>query len=275
MEAKAIETIRDLAVAGAKIDLNTNTPTALIPSSFQIHSLEGYGAGRSRFRGVFTTTSLKDYAEHVMARKAQGTAKGFVNADNPESLSCTVFFNIGSESNPGHCDDTAVLSLKRTAAFDAVRQIVSQHHTQQALAEWLEDWRKFVVVRDNEDASLDLRKSINAVRNIKIETKQNTEHAVGNMATSRSAMEQIEAKSADTLPAYVVLTTPPYHGLQAREFVLALSVITGKDGSPTLGLRWMQKEAQLEEIAQEFKSVLAQEVGGAAALVLGNFKAGN
>lgn len=270
MEAKAIEMIRDLAVAGASISLNTKMPTVLVPDSFTIRELEKFDATRSRFRGSFTTTSMKDYANHVTSRKSEGTTKGFVSADNPDKLSCTAFFNIGDEKKPGHCDDTATLNMKRTAAYDAVRDIVGKQHSQKALSEWMEDWRTSLSATTADGEALDFRKSINAVRNITIAANSSSDHSVGNMSSARSAMEQIEAKSADTLPAYIVMKTAPYVGLQVRDFVLAVSVITGGE-KPAISLRWVQKEAQLEEIGQEFKSVLSAEVGGSAILVLGSF----
>jgi uncharacterized protein YfdQ (DUF2303 family) len=49
-----------------------------------------------------------------------------------------------------------------------------------------------------------------------------------------------------------------------------LSVITGDD-KPALVLRWQQREATIEKIAQEFKSVLSDQLGLAAVLYVGNF----
>lgn len=270
MEAKAIEMIRDLAVASASITLNTQTPTTLVPEAFRIQNLEGFSTGRSRFRGTFTSSSLKDFADHVIARKGEGTAKGFVDIENADKLSCKVFFNIGNEQNPGHCDDTAVLNLKRTAAYDALRGIVDKPLTQKALSEWMEDWRSTLSAIHSSEAPVDMRQAINAVRNITIETTAKTESQVGNFEGKRSAMEQIEARSADLLPAYIVMKAQPYQGLQPREFALAISVITGGD-KPMLSMRWMQKEVLLEEMGQEFKQAISSEIGGAADLLIGSF----
>tara|TARA_R110001592_G_scaffold336298_3_gene621776 strand:+ start:397 stop:1218 length:822 start_codon:yes stop_codon:yes gene_type:complete len=270
MEAKAIEMIRDLAVASAQVTMNTSRPTAVLPSSFQVKDLEEYSANRCRFRGTFTTTSMKDYADHVSTRKGEGQAQGFVDAESANNLSCTVFFNIGNEDKPGHCDDIAILKMKQTAAFNAVSAIVDKHHSQKALSEWMEDWRNHLRTTMPDDEELGLSKSINAIRNITITSNASSDHGVGNMSSARSAMEKIEAKSVETLPAFVIMKASPYAGLMERDFVLALSVITGGE-KPLVSLRWVQKEAQLEEIAQEFKKVLSAEVGGSATLLLGSF----
>lgn len=274
MEAKTLEMIRDMSVGNAKLFLNTIMPTMVLPDTFNVQNLEKYQANRARFRGTFSTTSLKDYAEYVIRRNPQGVAKGFVGADNADKLSCTVYFNIGDTDLAGHCDDQAVLTMKRTAAFEALRQVTNSNHNQRDLSEWMEDWRHYLSTEAADGEPLDLRKSINAVRNITISANSTADHKVGNLSNARSAMEQIEAKSADTLPAFIVLKASPYLGLSSREFVMALSVLTGGD-KPVLSLRWVQKEAQLEEISQEFKEVLTAEIGGASILTLGSFSPTN
>lgn len=67
--------------------------------------------------------------------------------------------------------------------------------------------------------------------------------------------------------------SPPYEGLGERTFTLKLSILTGGD-KPALKLRWVGKEVQQEEIAQEFKAVLTEKVGTAASLTLGTFSVG-
>gem|GEM_PF-4530702 len=51
---------------------------------------------------------------------------------------------------------------------------------------------------------------------------------------------------------------------------LRVSVITS-GSQPVLKLRWISEEAQREAIAQEFKAVLGEKAGQAAALWLGTF----
>jgi len=85
-------------------------------------------------------------------------------------------------------------------------------------------------------------------------------------------MEEIEAASAEARLDSLHFRFVPYEGLGERVFTLKLSILTSGD-KPTLKLRWVGQEQQVEEIAQEFKSVLAQEVGGAASLTLGTFSA--
>jgi len=172
----------------------------------------------------------------------------------------------------GHGDDTATLTLKPTAAYTALREIIGQTLKQQQLAEWLEDWLPNLNALDGE-ADLPMLQAINAVRRMTIKATSQRDSNVGDFSTSRSAMDEIEARSQDTLPSAFTFATVPYEGLQSASMKLRLSVITGRD-EPLLKLRWVGEEAQREEFAREFKAVLEQEVGGFVPLTIGTFNLG-
>lgn len=248
---------------------STNTPTAVLPDNVTLHNLEKYQAQRARFRGELTTNSLTDFANYVVGRNGPA-AQGFVNQD---AMSCEVFFNLGDEASPGHADDTATLKLKATAAYTALQQLAGKRLSQKELAEWMEDWRANLTAVDPADNTLSIVQAIAAVRNITIKASAERTSVEGNFSATRSAMDAIEAASQDTLPAKLHFNIVPYEGLGQRVFTLALSVLTGED-KPALKPRWVGEELQREEIAKEFKAVLAKEVGGSATLLLGNFSAG-
>lgn len=250
--------------------VSTDTPIAALPDNIKLHNLEKFQAQRARFRGALSTNSLTDFANYVTGRNGQ-TAKGFIDQD---AMACAVFFNLGDETAPGHADDTATLKLKPTAAYTALSQLAGKKLSQKELAEWMEDWRANLTATDPQDATLSIVQAIAAVRNITIKATAERTTVEGNFAANRSAMDAIEAASQDTLPAKLHFNIVPYEGLNQRVFTLALSVLTSED-KPTLKPRWVGEELQREEIAKEFKTVLAKEVGGSATLLLGSFNAGN
>jgi uncharacterized protein YfdQ (DUF2303 family) len=248
----------------------TNTPVMVLPADLRIHNIEGYQALRARFRGALSTNSLADFANYVTNRKGKA-AKGFINQD---AMSCEVYFNLGDEAEPGHADDTATLQLKPTAAYTALRQLAGKKLSQKELAEWMEDWRANLTAADANDNTLSIVQAIAAVRNITIKASAERTSVQGNFSANSSAMDAIEAASQDTLPAKLLFNIVPFEGLSQRVFTLALSVLTGEE-KPVLKPRWVGEELQREEIAKEFKTVLAKEVGGSATLLLGSFNAGN
>ncbi|KUG45184.1 hypothetical protein AL053_05105 [Pseudomonas savastanoi pv. fraxini] len=262
---EAIQLITDTALIADGKELNTVTPTIVLPEGAKIVNLEQFGAGRSRFRGTFSTNSLADFAKYVSDR-AVADAKGFINQDE---MTCSVLFNLGNEEVPGHADDRAVLKLKPTAAYQAVQAISGRAMSQKDMSDWIEDWHSTLSAVGDELQNIPLAKAIAAVRTITVKASSES-HTVSETRASRSAMDAIEATSKETLPTSLIFSAVPFEGLQQREIILRISVITS-GAQPVLKLRWVGEDVQREEIAQEFKSVLDAQVGEAAKLALGTF----
>lgn len=268
MEAQAVKLIQDTALLAHAKPLDTYTPTLVLPSDQKIHSIEKFQLLRSRFRGELVTHSLHDFGNYVQHHTTEAAAVGFVDA---EQMRCTVFFNLGDINNPGHGDFTATLNLRKTAGFVALERAAGSTFQQKDLSDWIEDWAPNLVSLAADDAPIDLRKAASAIRSISIEQARKSEHVVGDLSASRSAMDQIEAKSSEGLPAEFRFTVEPYEGLTARTIRLRVAVLTGGD-KPLLKLRWIGEEQLREDLAQEFKEVVQADVGTAATLTIGSFK---
>ena len=246
----------------------TLVPVTALPADVKIHDLERFQALRSRFRGTLSTNSLRDFADYTINRNGP-EAQGFVNQDD---MSCKVFFNLGDEITPGHADDVAILKLKPTAAYKALQEITGKKLSQRDLAEWIEDWHLNLVATKEGGGTMAISAAVASVRNITIEARQTATSSEHNFGAARSAMDSIEAASAESRIEALHFELIPYEGLATRVFTLKLSILTGDD-KPTLKLRWAGEEQQVEEIAHEFKTTLGREVGGAATLTLGTFSA--
>lgn len=268
LSKEAVQLITDNALAAAGKVLPTITPTVLVPDSTTVVDLERFQEGRSRFRGTYSTHSLEDYSAYVVER-AVPVARGFIDQDN---MSCIVLFNIGTPAHPGHADDRAVLRLKASAAFAAVQAVCGQSLNQKAMSDWIEDWNQHLAATDENGTVMSIAKAIAAVRTITVKASSESDHAVGETRASRSTMDQIEASSKETLPAWLDFKVIPFEGLGDQVIRLRVSVMTGGP-QPVLKLRWIGEEAQREAIAQEFKAVLDSKVSTAAKLSLGTFDA--
>ncbi|WP_122867670.1 YfdQ family protein [Pseudomonas viridiflava] len=265
---EAIQLITDNALIAEGKELGTSMPTVVLPEGAKIVNLEQYSVGRSRFRGTFSTSSLADFAKYVIDR-AVADAKGFINQDE---MTCSVLFNLGNDEVPGHADDRAVLKLKPTAAYQAVQAISGRAMSQKDMSDWIEDWHSTLSAVGDDLQNIPLAKAIAAVRTISVKATSESNHTVSETRASRSAMDDIEATSKETLPTSLIFSAVPFEGLQLREIILRISVITS-GAQPVLKLRWVGEDVQREEIAQEFKSVLEAQVGEAALLALGSFSA--
>jgi uncharacterized protein YfdQ (DUF2303 family) len=263
---EALQLVNDNALIAAGKTLPTFTPTAVIPEGEKVLDLEKFQEGRSRFRGTFSTNSLLDFSKYVIDRHV-ADAQGFINQDE---MTCSVLFNLGTKEVPGHADDRAVLKLKATAGYQAVQAISGRAMSQKDMSDWIEDWHSTLSAVGDDLQNISLVKAIAAVRTISIKATSESDHTVSETRASRSAMDAIEATSKETLPTSLIFSVVPFEGLQLREIILRISVITS-GAQPALKLRWVGEEVQREEIAQEFKSVLDVQIGEAAKLALGTF----
>ena len=269
-----VETLNQITathMAAAGKQLETFVPTVLVPDQFAVESLENLQALRSRFRGQLRTQSFRDFCKYVEHhQKGQTTPSGFVDAD---SMACQVLFNLGDIAAPGHGDDSAILTLKPTAAFNALRLIAGKTLKQSQLAEWMEDWHDFLQVNDSHGKDMSVAVAVQKIRTITIKAQAEHTSTESNFGASRSSMDSIEAAHAEQQPADLLFTTPPYDGLGSRTFTLRLSIITGD--TPLLKVRWVMQEQQEEEMAQEFKDRLTSEIGGLCTLTVGTFAIGH
>ncbi|KPY89042.1 hypothetical protein ALP10_00090 [Pseudomonas syringae pv. helianthi] len=144
--------------------------------------------------------------------------------------------------------------------------------SQKDMSDWIEDWHSTLSAVGEDMQNISLVKAIAAVRTISVKATSESDHTVSETRASRSAMDAIEATSKETLPTSLIFSTVPFEGLQLREIILRISVITS-GAQPLIKLRWVGEDVQREEIAQEFKSVLEAKVGDAARLALGSFSA--
>lgn len=257
-----------LAAAAHPITVDGGVELVVLPATVTLHNLEQFKPVRDRFRGAFKTHALSDFTKYA-ATQAEDFTRGFINQD---AMSATVIFDLGNADLAGHGEHTATLSLKPTAAYSAVQGIAGQTLTQQQLAEWLEDWAPHLQALAHGE-NLGIVQAITGIRKMTIKATSQRDSNVGDLNTSRSSMDDIEARSLETLPTEFLFSVVPFEGLQPAVIQLRLSVITGKE-APLLKLRWVGEEAQRETFAREFKGVLEKEVGGLVPLTIGAFTLG-
>jgi len=266
MEAQAVQLIQDTAIIAAAKSLATHIPTVALPAGVKVQSIEQYQLNRCRFRGAMTTHSLPDFTTYVTTQVSANIV-GFVDG---EAMSCKIYFNLGTEAEPGHGDFTATLTLAKTAAFVALEYAASRALAQKDLSDWIEDWAPNLTAIAADGEPIDLRKAAGAIRSITIEQARNSEHTVSDLSQSKSAMDRIEAKSSEGLPSDFLFKVRPFEGLAERVIQLRVAVLTGGD-KPMLRLRWIGEAQLREDLAQEFKSVVQIQVGEKATLTVGNF----
>ncbi|SUC16358.1 prophage protein [Proteus vulgaris] len=257
LDGTAISQIQNMAVASLSLDAIEKSlcPAIVLPNDFKVSSLENLQEGRFRFRGEMKTTSISDFVKYSIKNAVEEGVSCFIDADE---MSAETIFNIGTIGEPGHADNTALVKLKQTAPFSALLKIDGVKYRQKELAEWLEDWRDYLMAFDAEGNVLDIKQAISAVRRITIESTRSAEHEDHDFSAKRSVLENVEARSKDVMPTAFQFTCTPYDELKERSIKLRYSVLTGGD-VPVLVLCIVQLENLEEQIAQEFRNLLCDE----------------
>lgn len=254
------------AISSAHIALETSCDTndvVALPSDYKLHNLEQFKPLRRRARGLMNTNVINAFTGYVTDHVEPG-ATVFVNADD---MSATAVLNLGTPCVPGHADNRAKLTLKRTAAYSALVGIASGVGFKQTqIAEFLEDWPEHIQCL-NDSGSITLPKAIASIRKLSIEAIRKIENSEQQLSASRSAFESVQATSADPLPTVIMFDCQPYADLKARTFALRLNVQTGGD-KPTISLRIVKAEQHAEEMANELGYLIAHAFDGASIPVL-------
>lgn len=241
--------------------------TAALPSDYKVHDLEKFLPLRRRARGTMATTALLAFADYAKQHGEAG-ATVFVS---PEDMTATAVLNLGTPTEPGHADNRAKLTLKKTAAYCALLAHATGGGLKQATAaEFLEDWPEHIKCF-NDAGEITQPKAIAAVRKLTIESIRKLESTEQQLSASRSAFESVQASSVDPLPTTIYFACQPYTELASRVFVLRLGVLTGAD-KPTISLRIAKAEAHAEEMATELAGLIEHQFSDEAMSVhLGSY----
>ena len=255
------------AAAIAMSNADNSDHMVALPSDYKVHDFEQHLPNRRRARGTMTTSALLAFADYAKTHGENGTTV-FVD---PENMRAVAVLNLGSTSIPGHADNTAKLTLQRTAAYTAlINHANGQGHKQATIAEFLEDWAANVHCF-TDAGEVPTPRAIAAVRKITIEAMRKQESTEQQLGSSRSAFESVQATSTEPLPNTIYFKCQPYADLSERLFVLRLGVLTGND-KPAINLRIVKQETHQESMALELASLIeAQFDDGNVPVLLGTY----
>ena len=263
MDATAIAKLQETAVAEALNKVETDTPCVIAPNDFKVIDLEHLQANRSHFRGTFDTESIKSLEEYC-SQYTKDTEHPY-SAEcyaSREKMSAEVIFDIGTIAEPGHCKHKAKIALRKTADFKELLNLNRNRIGQKDLAEFLEDYREQIVAhKDGEDETMDIRKALASIRNLKITASVDDEHTTEDFSASSSRMASVTATATHGNVAGFSFTCTPYHELQEYTFYVRLSLLTGRE-KPEWIPRIVQLEKREQEMAEEFQSKIRDAVDG-------------
>lgn len=271
IDKSAIDRIVELG-ATAEIHNGDGAHVATItPDGTKLVGLEQFLDRRIRYRGSFITESIGAFVSYLGP---------FADGDNPqpvfidaERAAAHCVLDLGTNEAPGHCEHSASLTLRQTAAWAAMLAINDVAQSQRALAEWLEDWRAIVTARGADNVEMNFAKAIAAIRKIDIDATTKVGTEVANLSESRSQFARIEASSSEGIPSRFQVKCKPYEELGERIIDLDISVTTGGK-EPMLKLRIVSFGALVEAIAEEFSNVISGATDRTFRPLIGKFTPG-
>lgn len=240
-----------VALAASLSSIGTQAPTMVLPAGFEVKDLESSMEHRTSYRYHFKTKSIPDFVEYCQEFDREG-AKCFIDSD---LMAAQTIFDLGTEESPLHQRHKANVGLDKTAAFRAILNINGEHLSQKNAGNFIEDWADNMIIFTKEGDHMTPAAAAKQLREITVEQVSNIDSKVSDFGESMSAMESIEAKNQEKIPAEIKFKCIPYQGLAEREFVLRVAILTG-GGRPEVSLRILKLEAQEEDMAEEFKEIL-------------------
>lgn len=253
MDQSSIKEILALNVhQEAREGLSTLDKT-ILHKDYILQDLEPFKAQRNRFRGLFTTNMIEDFARYVNHYKPTEEAIIFIH---PDHLIARIALNMGTLDAPGQCDHVAKLIIEYSAEMNGLDYFKNKRHDQKTAAELLEDWRAFITFFDEDYKEIPFVKAINALRKMTLSHSKSMESEERSFKAERSTFEKVEAK-AEVMPAFFEYKVHPHAELSERIFKHRISVIGG-DGIK-FGFKPIQPELVHEAIQNEFMGLIDGE----------------
>ena len=237
-----------IRAAGASLPHDVAPHALLVHQDFSLTDLEHLQANRRRARGTFKTPFVTSFCEYVMQHQEEGCTVFL----NPIKLGAVAVLNMGTPEQPGHADNTAELEMTPTAEYFALLNACSGSgsKTQQAVAEFLEDWQTLISCYDESGGHIEVRKAIAAIRAITLDNLRKVESKVNQLNASQSTFESVAATSEQPIPTRLTFACIPYFGLAERRFEVRVGVTTTND-KPGLTLSLVKQEAIVQEMCNE------------------------
>lgn len=233
----------------------THEPVALVPDSMSVESIDQYMENPTRFRLFYRTSTVDSFVQYNTEKTQEG-ATCFIDADE---MSALTMFDLGTQEKPLHKAHKAKISLVKTSPYNALLNVAGAQMTQQNAAEFVEDWAESLEIVDMAGEKMQPRAAAKALRRITIESAMSMGSEVDDFSSSQSAMERIDVKNKEAMPATILFKCLPYNGIDERVFAVRVAVLTSHD-RPKITFRIIRHETAIDEMAEEFKATLEGEL---------------
>lgn len=268
------QTVAELARQN-DMQLKNNNASSLVtvPEGYRLEDTEKHQANRNRFRGRFNTQSSAAFAEYVADRNTAD--KCFIDNTNQDFLTCQAIFNLGDEEVAGHADDMALLRLPITDEFRALSNL--GRTSQRNIVDFIQDYAHCLTFSDSDEDSEELSDmsfshALKAFRSVTVKSAGEMTSNVGDLSSTKSAMERIEADSSIRLPRFIHMETSLYEDLPKVKVTARVAVIADSDNLG-FSLRIVGETKQLNDAADRFVEMVKALLPSDLPIYVGTFTA--
>lgn len=238
-------------------ELTTKSPITVVPETMKTVDMEKYMPNAAWYRQGYSTEMLLEYIAYLKNYAQEGTVC-FVDSDR---MTAKAVIDMGTVAEPLHKQHTASLNLERMVAFAAVMSFCGERQSQREAAEFVEDWADHITIYSNLGDEMSAQAASASFRNMTIDAARSVETSVGDFSESMTAMEKIEARNKESLPAEIVFNCTPYQDFVERSISIKVRILTSSS-DPAFMFRIVRQESLLDEIACEFKDRLKDAFAG-------------
>lgn len=247
---EAMEFLQQQFLKAAMGNPPTERPSVVLPDNLHLVSLEPFQRYRNSYRGTFTTGSFDDFINYCAGHSDDAVC--FVDVD---TMTAKMIFDLGTDSEPGHCEHKATLKLKATPAHEALTSFVGHSRSQAEVFNFLQDWKPLISVYEDysKETVVTFAEASHRIRNVEIDASTKAAHEEGDFSRQKSSSARVEMKASDNrkLPAIISMGFVPYLGFDPISFDLQVGIALVKD-QPMISLRIIGEELLREQIANEF-----------------------
>lgn len=245
--------------------LGLPAPAIVLPEGNKIDSFERLLKTPIRQRARFQTTRLGDFLDYIEEEATEKETAVFVDS---EGGGARAIIDFGSDTDPLWKEHKADLNLKATPEFRALEEACARPLSQRDITDWLEDWAEIITpVSDSKNISLS--RAVSLIRRVDIKASATATHEDGDYKQSRSALEEVEARSgSDALPEVFQVTCRVFPDTQERVITARLSLRTSSD-KPAFRLRIIGEEALRRSVAEEIEQAVRSRLEGTARVFVG------
>lgn len=249
-----IESLKELTEAASATKLLSDRDFDVVakPKEYELVRLEQFKPEPDFFRAHFKTSNLLEFTAYTNKNATEHTQ---VFIEPAESQAITIL-DMGSPSYPEWGKHRASVTLKKTPAYAALLEFSNAEVGQQDVIDFFEDWFDHINFYDGEGEPADFRKTINALRKVKVSATANAEQTVGNFAGERSLLETVEVKSGnDRLPVSFTFSAEPYDDFGTTVFNCQLRAIINEK-SVKFKYRINSLPAIVDDIGRKFRELI-------------------